>query len=165
MRTYDEISIQHIIEEAEINRTTFYKHYANKNSLAAQLIEEFKQQTFIPLLDKRFALSAKEFAQYLPQGLWQIKEELKLLWKIETNRLHLKQDMYQLIKQKYMAEISKGDNSADKATSMDLNLDYQGHMFASIALASLEYDIHHLTNSDPQHILANMKKVFDIITA
>lgn len=159
-KNYEEISVQDILDLAEINRTTFYKHYANKDSLAAQLIDEFKQQIFIPLLNKRFSSSAKEFTQYIAKILFQVKEELNLLWKIETRKLHLKQDMYLIIKQKYIEEIEKFRYNYPNT---EINPDYQGHMFAAVALASLDYGINSLQDNDPQYILANLKMVFDIL--
>lgn len=154
---YEEITIQHILDLAHINRTTFYKHYRNKNELAKQLINEFKQQIFIPILDKRFSCSAEEFEEYLATVLLPLQEEVRLLWKIETPKLHLKQDMYVMIKDRYVNELHRRNLK-------EVNFEFQGHMFASLVLASMSYVlIHETENINPQELRANMKMVFDRI--
>ncbi|MDG6894956.1 TetR/AcrR family transcriptional regulator [Volucribacter amazonae] len=154
-KSFEEISVQHIIDLAEINRTTFYKHYLNKNALAIQVIDEFKQQVFLPTLEKRFSSSASEFAEYMPQILLNFKQELQLLWKINTAKIHLKQDMYQIIKEKYIEESQKHPQP-DYA-----NITFQAHIFASISLASISYLLEQDKLVDPQQILANIHMVFD----
>lgn len=159
-KNYEDITVQNIIDIAEINRTTFYKHYANKDALASQLINEFKQHIFIPTLNKRFSVSAIEFSQDMPELLLRFKDELRLLTKIETPKLHLEQDMYLIIKNKYIKELKK---QIKKYPDININAEYQGHIFASVSLASISYSINSEHIHDPKEILDNMKMVFEII--
>ncbi|TCJ98925.1 TetR family transcriptional regulator [Volucribacter psittacicida] len=153
-KNFEDITVQHIIDLAEINRTTFYKHYLNKNALATQVIDEFKQQIFLPILEKRFSSSSYEFAQYMATVLANFRQELKLLWKINTPKIHLKQDIYQIIKEKYIEEYKKSQPN-------DANITFQAHIFASISLAVTNYIIEQDTLSYPPELLKNIQFVFN----
>lgn len=52
---YDDITVQDILDNAKINRSTFYKHYLNKDHLATDIIEKLKNKSLIPLLEERFS--------------------------------------------------------------------------------------------------------------
>lgn len=149
---YEAITVQRILDVAKINRTTFYKHYHNKNELAKQLIEEFKQRLFIPILDKRFSCNVGEFEEYIATVLLPLKEEVRLLWKIETPKLHLKQDMYLMIKDRYISEFHQQGLH-------EVNLEFQGHMFASLVLAAMSYVLIH-DGINPKELRVNMQMMF-----
>ncbi|PJG83151.1 TetR family transcriptional regulator [Caviibacterium pharyngocola] len=154
-KDFDEITVQDILDRAQINRTTFYKHYAGKNELAKQLIEEFKQRVFLPLVEKRFTQSSMEFTQKFAPVLLENKEKIRLLWKIETPKIHLKQDMYLLIKEKYI-ENMRNENLAEF-----VDIEFQGHMYASFALAALSFTLSCDKPLDPLLLLENMRMLFE----
>ncbi|WP_032108368.1 TetR/AcrR family transcriptional regulator [Necropsobacter massiliensis] len=152
---FDDITVQHILDQAQINRTTFYKHYANKNALAKHLIDEFKQTVFLPALEKRFAYSSLKFSREVSPLLLQNREKVRSLWKIETPKIHLRQDMYQLIKQKYI------ENLHPQHADESINIEFQGHMYASFALAAMTFSVNSEQPLEPIQILANMKMLFE----
>lgn len=154
-KNYQEITIQDILDGAQINRTTFYKHYANKDALAKQLVEEFKHTIFFPILERRFNESSLEFIQKEAPLMLRNKEIIRLLWKIETSKIHLKQDMYQLIKRQYIEALSKEtiDNEL-------IDLEFQGHIYASLALASISFSFDLEQEVNPLHLLENLKMLF-----
>lgn len=152
---FDDITVQHILDQAQINRTTFYKHYANKNALARHLIEEFKHTLFLPALEKRFSYSSLAFSREVAPLLQQNREKMKLLWKIETPKIHLRQDMYLLIKQKYIETLMR--QNSDEL----INIEFQGHMYASFALAAMTFAVNSEQPLEPTQILANMKMLFE----
>ncbi len=155
-KDYQEITIQDILDGAQINRTTFYKHYANKDTLARQLVEEFKQTVFLPLLEQRFTETSLVFAEKAAPLIIQNREKIKLLWKIETPKIHLKQDMYKIIKQRYVEELSK-EVKQDEL----IDLEYQGHLYASFAIASMTFSFEHNRELNPLHLIENLKMLFE----
>lgn len=151
-KAYDTITIADILAQADINRTTFYKYYANKNDLAHSMVEDLKNTFFIPVLDKRFSVSWEQFSQYFPDLLHTHHDKLRLLWHIHTPTTNLKQDCYQLVKAKYIAAASvRGDS--------DENLALQGHMYASFTLALIEYSIQNDKLLSPSEIRQNLQRV------
>lgn len=87
---YDDITVQDILDNAKINRSTFYKHYLNKDHLATDIIEKLKNQSLIPLLEERFSTPTLEFATKAAPIINTLRHTLQTLWKIDTHRISLK---------------------------------------------------------------------------
>ncbi len=155
-KDYDDITIADILEHANINRTTFYKYYENKNELAHQMICQLKNELFIPLLDKRLSISWEEFRQSVPSTLQEHLSRLRLLWRITTPKINLKQDYYTLAKNKYIsAKASQNKPDGD--------LQFQGHIYASFSVAMIEFIIQSDEVANPDHIHHNLKLVWEHI--
>lgn len=135
-KNYDDITVQDILDEAMINRTTFYKYYNNKHELALKLVSEIKEDFLLPVLDKRFNLSWEEFHKELDRAWCKEKQSLlKRFWRIENAQLHLKQDVYAMVKNRYLHAHT---GTQEWRTS---DLDYQAHMYASFLVSNIEYMI------------------------
>lgn len=155
-KAYDDITIADILEQANINRTTFYKYYNNKNDLASQLVDNLTNDFFIPLLDKRYSVSWDEFSRYAPELFAQHQAKLRVLWQIHTPKTHLKMHCYELIKKKYLEHMSLCDN-----IHPDENLDAQAHILASVSLAMMEKLIYadHIPN--PESTRRDLERVMN----
>lgn len=139
-KAYGDITVQDILSHANINRTTFYKYYENKDDLANTIIANIKQNLFEPLLSKRLSTSWQEFVKELPTLVNDCQHhKIRLLWQISTPRINLKKDVYELIKNIYTSTI--------KGTPND-DLSFQGHLYASFCLAVIEHDMHCQTPTD-----------------
>lgn len=135
-KKYDDITVQDILDEAVINRTTFYKYYNNKHELAQKLITEIKEEFIIPILDKRFNLTWEEFHKEIDRAWCEQKHELlKLFWKVETSHIHIKQDVYSIVKKRYLHA------HAGTKEWRSSDLDFQAHMYASFVVSNIEYMI------------------------
>lgn len=131
-KPYRSITIQDILDNALINRSTFYRHYPSKDALAEKMVADF----YLPyeeFLKARFNLPTNEC---LPQFIERItvfiesqKHKILPLWKIQTPTIHLYDDMYQLIKAQYIASA--------KAQGKSGNTDFQGHLYANMVLSIL----------------------------
>lgn len=55
-KSFSEITVQNILDEALINRSTFYKHYSDKYDLA-RLLSDRMFQEFQDMLENRFPTS------------------------------------------------------------------------------------------------------------
>lgn len=154
-KEYGDITVQDILSTALINRTTFYKYYENKEDLATYMIESIKRDFFEPLLNKRLGSSWEEFAKELPSiATDNHHQKISLLWKISAPRINLKNDVYELIKHKYIAA-----NHSSNATEEDLL--FQGHIYASFCIAMTEYNINHQKPHDHNQKHRNLKRVFE----
>lgn len=132
-KPYEDITIADILDHANINRTTFYKYYNNKNELTHHLVENLKNDFFIPVLEKRYSISWEEFGRYAPELFAQNHAKLRVLWNITTPKVSLRQDYYHLVKQKYLDHVAKCDD-----IHPDENLEFQAHVFASMSLAMMD---------------------------
>ena len=54
------MTVQDILDRAQINRSTFYKHFSNKNEVAKVLVEEL-MALVKERLKQRFSIPTKEF--------------------------------------------------------------------------------------------------------
>lgn len=156
-KQYDAITIQDILDEAVINRTTFYKYYNNKQELALQLVNEIKDDFIVPVLEKRFNLSWEEFSKEFDRAWCQKqKEQLALFWHIDNSHIHLKKDIYTLVKARYL----KAHQGTKEWRASDL--DFQAHMYATFVVANLEYMIsHHEDDLEEPHVMhRNLRHLF-----
>lgn len=155
-KPYDSITIADILERANINRTTFYKYYNNKNELTHHLVESLKSDFFIPVLEKRYKVSWDEFSQYAPELLAQNHAKLRVLWHITTPTVSLRQDCYELIKQKYLDHMTACPN-----IHPDENLVFQAHVFASMSLAMMDELIEKDTIPPAEHTHRDLERVMN----
>ena len=80
-KRYDHITVQDIIDEADVGRSTFYSHFETKDLLLDAMCEELFYHVFendpCPWVGKDDDLEAK-----LSHTLWHIRDEKSDLWKI-----------------------------------------------------------------------------------
>lgn len=153
-KEFQDITVQDILDQAQINRTTFYKHYPNKNALAQQLVDDFKQKVLLPVLQERFSKPTLEFAQTAAPIMMAVRQQLRPLWKIETPKIHLKQEIYQIVKQRYIQEMPK--EMLDENSDLEL----QAHLYASLLLATMTYALNTDQPLDPVQMLKDTQMMF-----
>lgn len=156
-KNYDDITVQDILDKAVINRTTFYKYYNNKQELAQQLVDEIKNDFIVPILDKRFNLSWEEFSKQINKSFCEKSHEMMgLFWGVETSQIHLKQDVFALVKARYL----KAHEGTKEWRASDL--DFQAHLYASFAVANIEYMIGETEDDlDEPHVMhRNLRHLF-----
>ncbi|MGQ8819898.1 TetR/AcrR family transcriptional regulator [Bibersteinia trehalosi] len=152
-KNYDEITVQDILDKAGINRSTFYKHYLNKDALASHIIERLKADVIIPILEQRFSSPTMEFALKVAPIINEYRKTIRLLWQIETRRINLKQDMQKIIRQKYL------ENQAASSPLSEEDARFQGQFFAIISIGMLEYVLMNDKPLDPQKTQTNLQEV------
>lgn len=100
---FEAITVQSILNASSTNRSTFYKYYRDKCDLASQMCDDIFRK-FQYNIDKRLqannfsdtTLSTPEFYA----TLFDERRTISLLWQIQTDEIHLYQDM-----KKYLADI------------------------------------------------------------
>ena len=134
-KSYRAITVQDILDKALINRSTFYRHYTSKAALAEKMVADF----YLPyeaFLKVRFSPNREEslpdFLERITAFFESQRHKILPLWQIKTPTIHLYDDMYDLIKSQYISNA----NAQQQATQTG-NVDFQGHLYASLMLSTL----------------------------
>ncbi|WP_061363642.1 TetR/AcrR family transcriptional regulator [Necropsobacter massiliensis] len=155
-KEFEQIAVQDIVELAMVNRATFYKYYSGKSDLAGKMIADFKA-TYQTVLTERF--SGEKDVQTLMNTafpiLYEQREMILALWKIETKRHHLYRDMHNLIKRSFIAYAQTRTGRQD--------FDFQGEMLASLLLASAKYHFEQGRGYEPKKIIGEFKEMMRLI--
>ena len=103
-KDFNKITVQDILDKALINRSTFYKHYTDKYQLAETLCNEVFD-LLITGVKNRFECANIEDALMVIKPLYQIlsvkREEILALYTINTDTIHLYDDMSDFLKRSF----------------------------------------------------------------
>lgn len=156
-KNYEDITVQDILNQASINRTTFYKYYNSKHELAIKMVDEVKNDFIVPLLDKCFDEKWEDFAQEATRLFERSRNQLRLLWYVKTPQVHLKQDFSDMIKRKYL-EAHKNHPQWDSRC-----LHYQAHIYATLSVANIAYVLENNDNPNSEEMRESLKYVFNLM--
>lgn len=138
-KPFERVTVQDILDEARVNRKTFYKHYADKYALADLLIER-QRNLFAAALEERFAVDERESA--FPAALREFyrkmhdnRDALLALLDVRTERYLLRDELETVLKGAYCKRFAD-----DEALGIDeMTLDYLSDAFAATALSSVRW--------------------------
>ena len=96
-KNFESITVQNILDEALINRTTFYSHFSSKYELAEKIAEDLLAK-FDKALAIRFEAGEKNTDIYeqldeIGRILKEDREAVLAVWMIHTETIHLYDDM------------------------------------------------------------------------
>ncbi|OOF39441.1 MULTISPECIES: TetR/AcrR family transcriptional regulator [Rodentibacter] len=153
---FDSITVQDILDRTQINRSTFYKHFKNKDEVALKLVEEVKEK-FRENFKHRFSISTKTFVQMIAPIYDQYHHLVRLIGSIRTTKIHLYEDLYQFIQQRYISQ------AAIKQDKTEEELMFQGHLFATISIGVMKYFIEQGERPIPEEVFDDIKSVVDLL--
>ncbi|RDF02881.1 TetR/AcrR family transcriptional regulator [Aggregatibacter aphrophilus] len=148
------MTVQDILDRAQINRSTFYKHFSNKNEVAKVLVEELTALVK-ERLKQRFSIPTKEFIDSNRPLFEQYHQLIYLIGQIETPKIHLYNDIHKIVKEKYIEHLKIENVPAEE------DLDFQGHLFATITLGMMRYIIEKGEMPQGDALIHNVNVVFD----
>ncbi len=159
-KDFEQITIQNILEKALINRSTFYKYYADKFDLAKTISEEILTDYSL-FLDERFAgKNSDDLSQYIKavyDKLLNQKDMICALWKINTYSIHVYDDMQMLLKNKYKAYIAEHNVSNTELA------DYHACIYASLVTTTIKYIFDNNGQSMTHKIVESLKPFLDSV--
>lgn len=139
-KSFSEITVQNILDEALINRSTFYKHYSDKYDLA-RLLSDRMFQEFQDMLENRFLASQNrevyETIDVIYEVLYDKREIFLNLWKIHTDEVQLENEMADYLKHRFISAYSSG--FIGNASQMD----YLSGTYAALTMSSLKWCLNH----------------------
>ncbi len=136
-KDFTEITIQNILDQALINRSTFYKHYSDKYELAEQLIDEIMKKATVFITERFSNMKDDELFSIIYkvyEYAYDNKKIILALWKIRTDKLHLYDDLQGLLKKYCMQYLT--DHNASKDSSL---VDYYSTLYASLVLTTIKW--------------------------
>lgn len=135
-KSFSAITVQDILNEAFINRSTFYKHYQDKY----QLVESMNEQVYLAVetgVEERFLCQTTktliENVKQLYQDLLKKRDVILALFSIHTENLHLYDDIMSLL-HKLFAEYY-----CRKHGKKDLMGDYCATLYASLVMTTVNW--------------------------
>lgn len=127
-KPFDEIRAKDVIEKARVNRTTFYRYYSGLVSLIDEVIADVKQE-FAQMLANEHCQTEQVFQDFLNS-----RHKISALWKIQSRRYALYDDMHQMLRAAFLDELVKQKTAGH-------SVHYQAFMCASLCMESLRYAI------------------------
>lgn len=151
-KDFHTITVQDILNTALINRSTFYKHYTDKYALAETLCQDIFP-LFQEYADQRFLLETNteqmaDIVKDLYGFLSQNRIKVLALFKIQTETIHLYDDMFYCLKSKFLQAKHHTDNFPDKL------YDYLATIYATFVMESIRWC---LENDGYQELLPYVK--------
>lgn len=140
MKSFSAVTVQNILDEALINRSTFYKHYSDKYDLARRMSDQLSQE-FKAMVEKRFQASQSseiyEHIDVIYDALYGKRLAFLNLWKIHTDEIQLENEMADYLKHRFIAAYSSDfTGSADQ-------MDYLSGTYAALVMSSIKWCLNH----------------------
>ena len=153
VKEFQKITVQDILDEALINRSTFYKHYEDKYQLATSLCRQM-YDLFCSCVEDRFMQTESEdifqSLTVLYQKLFVQREQILTLFQIHTDTIHLMSDMEHYLKTCFLK------NKGCVKGKVDRMMDYQSTLYASIGMTTIRWCLEH----DGYDLLLSHKDLF-----
>lgn len=157
-KPFKDIAVQDILDAALVNRSTFYKYYSGKSSLASAMIAEIREQ-YAQGVAERFATEHLEpFLNNNMSQLYQHRREVLALWQVETKRLHLYRDMQDILQNAFIrhAESQRPEQSPEARR-------YQAAMYAALAMANTRYWLEQEQQPEVDNTFGLLRELFELM--
>ena len=100
--TYEEITIQDILDETPISRAAFYQHFTDKEAIAEQLMDEYLMLNK-SIIDKMNGSDVERYSAIVTESMKYHPDLIPSLLKIHTERVDLKSRLIRDLEQNYLA--------------------------------------------------------------
>lgn len=134
-KAFEKVTIADIIEEAMINRSTFYQHFTDKYAILERLIEKYAAELLSVMnsLAEREKISSFQEMDYMFETYFtKNKRELCKLLRIRTEHIDLQKTMQNLICQHFKTTF---------CAFSELELEMLSSLWMTFFLYYLEHDI------------------------
>lgn len=132
---FDSLRVQDILDEAFINRKTFYKYYEDKYDLAEKIGNEFIEK-FDVYVDEKIHRNGNKAYQDTSIGeiydqMNKLSDDVEVILGISTSRLN--------VRSKIMERLQALYETIARQIAVDGDIELQAKMFSSFVLTSYEY--------------------------
>lgn len=152
------MTVQELLDEALINRKTFYKYFQDKYDLAERVGEAFLRE-FDDIVRQRLATGESALpmaqAEAVYQELYRRRDEIRAIWSIRTDRLDVLAEMRRRLQGVYLRLAS--------ATEAEGDTEFQAAMFSSLVINSYEHILERDAPFESHKLLREYRRLFDVI--
>lgn len=152
IKDFKDITIQNIIDEALIGRSTFYDHYCDKYDLLDHLINEIITDFNIFIKDRFNLKSHDDFINFFSSMIEFYSKQRNVflaLLKTHTESIDLYNSLLNILQEGCS---SYWDNIENK-TKFNIPKDYFCRIYASTVLTSIQWYIENNENYTPQYFI------------
>lgn len=153
-KSFDKITVQDILDKALINRSTFYKHCADKYALL-HAVSDVCYARICADVDRRFSEPKSELSSiilHLYASLQMQREDTLALLRLHTPEFHLYDDLAAYLKTHFSANYKA--QITDKAC-----LDYLSTLYAELVLCSLEWCLQNGNTAPLENLLPQFSQL------
>lgn len=161
-KRYDEITVQQIIDKADVGRTTFYAHFETKESVLDSLCEDLFAHIFDEDLEKEathdFSKSEHSQNEMLTHILYHLKDDKSRYKKLFTGQsASLFWERFKILfKEKLGEEIQKGKWNAKTDIPEDLYIE----LYASSFVETVKWWFKNSCQQTPEEVVGYFKRIF-----
>jgi len=132
----EEITVQQILDEAMVHRSTFYQHFKDKYEIGEQLqayyIEELKRK--LDMIELNHTKSLEEVYEFAKAYFISNRKIMKSLIKIKSDNINIVSEWKEVFLKRYLKNISESDSKNVEAI-----------IFAAICV---EFMLYYIENDD-----------------
>lgn len=152
VKDFKDITIQNIIDEALIGRSTFYDHYFDKYDLLNQLVNEVLID-FKDIIKDRFDLkSEKDFIKFFLNMIEHYSKQrttFLALLNVHTETIDLYNSLINILR----TECSSYLDSIDFQNKSTVPKEYVSRLYASTAMTSIQWCLENKEDYTPQFFI------------
>lgn len=158
-RDLSSITVQNILDEALINRKTFYKYYRDKYDLAETIAEGYLSR-FDTLLSEQLEANGDSLIAFIGgmyEEMYRNDDKVRAIWSIRTNRINVIDEMDRKLRRIYQSSADRYGAKGD--------IEVQSGMFSAFFLRFYEYIMDEKRPCDVEMILSEYRNLYDILAA
>lgn len=152
IKDFKDITVQNIIDEALIGRSTFYDHYYDKYDLLERLVNEIITDFNLFIKDRFNLKSHDDFISFFSSMIEFYSKQRNVflaLLKIHTESIDLYNSLLNILQEGCS---SYWDNIENK-TKFNIPKEYFCRIYASTVLTSIQWHIENNENYTPQYFI------------
>lgn len=135
-KDFHRITVQDLLDQALINRSTFYKHYSDKYELAQILCSQVFEMLKTGVEERFGCEDARDIFNVLSPLYHTLSEKKKMvlaLFTIHTETIHLYDDMSAYLQESYY------NHYKEKNTQPEYVLDYLSSLYAALVMNAIKW--------------------------
>ena len=155
----ESMTVQDILDEALVNRKTFYTYYHDKYDLAEQIAADFLA-VYDDMIAQRFP--ASEGGRPVPFALEEIytelnqnRKEVQAIWSIRTDRVNVFDELCKRLQRIYLGLAEYYDVEGDRTL--------QAYMFSTFVMSTYQHVMETDEPFETDWLLKEYERLFDVI--
>ena len=160
-KSYRSITVQEIIDEADVGRTTFYAHFPTKDDLLRELSDEMLNHVFSPSLDKEsthdFSKDGMSYRKLVSHILYHIKDSSMNIERILSSDCSAM--FLRFFRERFSSYI---ENMVNKDKECNVPRSYEIDMLSSGLISTIEWWVKAGMKDSPETVASYFTSLFKL---